>query len=256
MGFFDLKATCAVCEKEIGLNRTRIADKKWICPKCFKEAGFTLTTDTRTLTVDNVHAAIQATIENQKELGVFTPTKKIGSLVEFDDNQKKWLVLSPVLGKRDKSIVYNYSDIIDFELLEDDESIASGGLGRALVGGALFGGAGAIVGGVTGKKKTKGICTSLKIKVTVRDMNNPVVYIPFLNSKTKKDGWIYKSVFKLAHECLSTFQLICDDQKNNVENNNTSTSSADEIRRFKELLDEGIITQEEFEHKKKEILGL
>jgi len=33
-------------------------------------------------------------------------------------------------------------------------------------------------------------------------------------------------------------------------------SSADEIKKFKELLDQGIITQEEFDAKKKQLLGL
>jgi predicted Zn-dependent peptidase len=33
-------------------------------------------------------------------------------------------------------------------------------------------------------------------------------------------------------------------------------SSADELRKFKELLDSGIITQEEFDTKKKQLLGL
>ena len=36
----------------------------------------------------------------------------------------------------------------------------------------------------------------------------------------------------------------------------TSISSADEIRKFKQLLDDGIITQEEFNVKKKQLLGL
>ncbi len=35
-----------------------------------------------------------------------------------------------------------------------------------------------------------------------------------------------------------------------------SVSSADEIKKFKELLDVGAITQEEFEAKKKQPLGL
>lgn len=34
------------------------------------------------------------------------------------------------------------------------------------------------------------------------------------------------------------------------------SSSADELRKFKSLLDDGIITQEEFDAKKKELLGL
>lgn len=38
--------------------------------------------------------------------------------------------------------------------------------------------------------------------------------------------------------------------------NNTATSVADEIRNFKSLLDDGIISQAEFDEKKKELLGL
>ncbi|MCQ4637144.1 SHOCT domain-containing protein [Anaerovorax odorimutans] len=45
-----------------------------------------------------------------------------------------------------------------------------------------------------------------------------------------------------------------------IEETNTvkviQTSSADEIRKYKELMDDGIISQEEFEAKKKELLGL
>ena len=33
-------------------------------------------------------------------------------------------------------------------------------------------------------------------------------------------------------------------------------SNADELRKFKELLDSGVITQEEFDAKKKQLLGL
>ena len=36
----------------------------------------------------------------------------------------------------------------------------------------------------------------------------------------------------------------------------TTSSAADEIRKYKQLADEGIITQEEFEEKKKQLLGL
>ena len=36
----------------------------------------------------------------------------------------------------------------------------------------------------------------------------------------------------------------------------TSTSNADELKKYKELLDDGVITQEEFDAKKKQLLGL
>lgn len=36
----------------------------------------------------------------------------------------------------------------------------------------------------------------------------------------------------------------------------SQTSSADELRQYKELMDQGVITEEEFERKKKQILGI
>ncbi len=36
----------------------------------------------------------------------------------------------------------------------------------------------------------------------------------------------------------------------------TAVSQADELKKFKDLLDNGIITQEEFDQKKKQLLGL
>lgn len=38
--------------------------------------------------------------------------------------------------------------------------------------------------------------------------------------------------------------------------NGTTASNVDEIRKYKELLDDGIIIQDEFEAKKKQLLGL
>ena len=44
--------------------------------------------------------------------------------------------------------------------------------------------------------------------------------------------------------------------KGTVVENVIATSNADELKKFKELLDDGIITQEEFDAKKKQLLGL
>lgn len=256
MGFFDLKAVCASCENEVGLNRFRIANKEWLCPSCYKKLG-TLTKPITKMTMDDVRTSMVIKETNQNELEVFNPTKKIGAFIEFDDNQQKWLVPSGIFRTKKKSTVYNYSDIVDFELLEDGQSISSGGLGRALVGGVLFGGAGAIVGGVTGKKSTKGICNSMKIKITINDMNNPVVYVDLISSATKKDSMIYRTFHNSAQECLSVLQLICDRQSGVTNTTNIiAGSNADEIKKYKNLLDEGILTQDEFDAKKKELLGI
>ena len=41
-----------------------------------------------------------------------------------------------------------------------------------------------------------------------------------------------------------------------IQPTSSAASSADEIMKFKELLDSGVITQEEFNEKKKELLGV
>jgi len=184
----------------------------------------------------------------------FNPTKILGKL-QIDDTNKTWLIDNRNIFNKTISKIYNYSDIVDFELLEDGESIASGGLGRALVGGVLFGGVGAIVGGVTGTKKSKPICTNLKVKITTNNINNPVEYVDFINTSTKKDSIIYKTWFDLAQKCLSTLQLIVNENQEEVKEI-PAGSEADEILKLKKLLDQGIITQEEFDAKKKQLLGL
>lgn len=45
------------------------------------------------------------------------------------------------------------------------------------------------------------------------------------------------------------------EKQNNIQSNIT-TSNADELKKYKELLDGGVITQEEFDAKKKQLLGL
>ncbi|KYG33021.1 SHOCT domain-containing protein [Alkalihalobacillus trypoxylicola] len=257
MGMFSFKAVCATCSNEVPfINRVAIANKEIVCAKCMKLAGLKRE-DIISMTSAQVKSAIGRKSESKNEIANFNPTKKIGSYVEFDTDNEKWLVLSSFLGKRDKSTIYKFEDIIHFELLEDGESIASGGLGRALVGGALFGGVGAVVGGVTGNKTSKGVCTSLKVKVTVDDVHNPTVYINLLNTNTKKNGIVYQQHIKYAEECLSMFQLICDKQKKSAAVNQSGAplSAADEIKKFKSLLDEGIISEEEFNEKKKQLLS-
>ena len=266
MSFFARKAICSVCDNEVGLNRLRIKDKDWICKECLKKSGYKITAPgvlpINKLSAEDFKEMIENNDQRKEELEKFVPTKKIGNKVEFDDVNKKWIVLSKVIGSKKNSVVYNYNNIVSFELIQDGDSIEQGGLGRSLVGGALFGSTGAMVGGITGKKRTKGICTELKIKITMNDINDPVVYIHFLVGETKKDGFLYKQAIKEAHECLSTLQIICDQKQKEGKDLQTEEpaqqsgkSNIEQLKEFKELLDLDIITQEEFDKKKAELLN-
>lgn len=72
-------------------------------------------------------------------------------------------------------------------------------------------------------------------------------------------GKISFNFVKNGEEIYSAInQLIIDRQakKSTKDSANLNTSDADEIKKYKELLDNGVITQEEFDAKKKELLGL
>lgn len=189
----------------------------------------------------------------------FSPTRKIGVYFAIDENARLWTIGKGIIPTFNNSTPYSYDDIIDFELIEDGSSIVKGGVGRAIVGGALFGGVGAIVGGATGKKKAKQTCTNLSIKITVNNMANPVEYIKIIATETPKSGFVYKSSYQVAQEIISLLQLICSQRKVTNEANNMPAqqlSEADELRKYKALMDDGIITEEEFQAKKKQLLGL
>lgn len=72
----------------------------------------------------------------------------------------------------------------------------------------------------------------------------------------------YESMIKDFGKCpkCNSINLIdvTEDDIKVMQNGSTTAaiSPADEIRKFKDLLDEGIITQEEFDEKKKQLLGM
>jgi len=83
--------------------------------------------------------------------------------------------------------------------------------------------------------------------------------IPFETKKIKQRVESVKSIVskRIAEiEQVSKKMIIAQEQEKATQNKTSSINSFDEIRKFKQLLDEGIITQEEFDVKKKELLGL
>ena len=102
----------------------------------------------------------------------------------------------------------DFSDLLNYDLLEDESLVTSGGVGQALIGGALFGGAGAIAGGITSKRSQKKKIESLIIKITTNSFSYPCYMIPLITKPTKIDSKEYKNAFTLAHQILSALDVI------------------------------------------------
>lgn len=193
----------------------------------------------------------------------FGVTKALGNYFWLNENKRTVAVpKTNLLGAVTGFTSFKYEDILDFELIQDGKMIINkGGLGRAAIGGLLFGGSGAIVGTLTGSRKQTETCTELRVKITLNSLENPTVFIDFIKeTSVKKGNILYRQLANAAETVMSLLQVITNEAAFNAptsfQENSAPVSSADEIRKYKGLLDDGIISQEEFEAKKRQLLDL
>lgn len=144
-------------------------------------------------------------------------------------------------------LIIPFDRLMGCDVFQDKQVV--GGIKRAVVGGLLAGGAGAVVGTMTAQSKI----TSMNLIIYQDDLQTPQIPIGLI-----VDGYgDIQRATAFANEVISTFNVII---KQEEAKSSASTSNAlietDQLRKLKDLLDEGIITQEEFEEKKRKILGL
>lgn len=208
--------------------------------------------------------------ENIKKIANFKPTKRIEAnnlsySLLFDDIQKKMVVArNHYLG------IINYNEIINVEIRVDNTIISSRStsktVGRAVAGGLLLGGVGAILGGVTAGNKNRKYVSNVFIKIETINPNKSVFDIEIFNAiamcgtneiKPFTFKWdIYQNCLKKAREIESQIGGIIEKNSQNIDSCITSSNhSTDEILKFHQLLKEGIITQEEFDKEKTKILN-
>ena len=85
----------------------------------------------------------------------------------------------------------------------------------------------------------------------------PHLFINILHdSNVKAGGLIYNVCQDQLQKVLTELQLMENAVKRTTQPVKNTSSNADEIVKYKNLLDQGIITQAEFDAKKKQLLGL
>lgn len=178
-----------------------------------------------------------------------------------------------------ESTQYSFADILQCEIIEDGRTTVkkstSGTIGRALLGGLLAGGVGAIIGGSTSSSKVQEKINRISVRIIVNDPNHPSWEIVYLNSMfgEQKGSYLYNSAMASArnvHAMLSGFIQI-GEQMREVQNqvatqqalqqfsiSDASTqyhTISDELVKLKSLLDSGVIDQEEFALLKNKLLN-
>lgn len=111
--------------------------------------------------------------------------------------------------ERDSNIRFNAYELRKVELYEDNTCAMS--VGRAVIGGALFGTAGAIVGGSSGKNKVE----NLTLVIYTKNLNEPQFTIPLIVSKTLKSSNEYIEAIEFARNVMGALEIVIDKNKEN-----------------------------------------
>lgn len=218
MGLFGKKEkpTCSLCGSKTGLTNAAFTldSGETICTKCVILLAGAFKADQDNLkakSLDELQIMYQEK-NNQEEakqeaanslLETFKPTKALSTILLVDEEHR-------LFSKFEKSptTIYQLDSITGYELVENGTSVTSGGLGRAAVGGILFGGAGAIVGAVTGQKKTASLVNDLKIKLTTDNLDKPVLYFSLIDKPVKSDSAEYRGRIEAADEVLASLDIL------------------------------------------------
>ncbi|NMC98391.1 MAG: SHOCT domain-containing protein [Bacteroidales bacterium] len=175
------------------------------------------------------------------------PTGKIFMCAKWDDNLGVISISNTII---------KYNTIRDVQVFEEVKAVTQtqgkekkkGGITRALVGGVVAGPVGAIVGGMTAK--TENNATSITsqqvtrtLVVTRDDPFNTVLSLPYNAKLEVKLRDILAANTTPAVETTTVEQI-----------ESQPVSIADEIVKLKELLDAGILTDEEFATQKAKLL--
>ena len=199
-------------------------------------------------------------------------TREIGNYLFLMDDFFKVLVL---VGPGHHEII-NYSDIIEVSYEENGSQLYTKSAGRtvggAIVGGFLMGGAGAVVGGLSGASKQNKEIRNMDIKILLRSKSRTSCVLHFkdvdrvLKTKEDADRKLYETYVKNANQAKDVLSVIID----NAKQASTpiaqpiaqpvvapaSSSVADELAKLAKLKADGILTEEEFQAQKSKLLGL
>lgn len=176
---------------------------------------------------------------------------RYGSLY-FDNVDKKIVQLSSFTKLYSAT---SYSDIISYTPVDRGHNEKKKhGLLRAATGGALLGPAGAVIGAVTGGKNF-GYVDELGVNISLK--NGQSISIGFIKETTKQ-GILTDGAYKECNSLCALLDSILAENNNQsaVSNDQTSEDITKQLRKLKSLVDDGILTQDEFDAKKKQILKI
>jgi hypothetical protein len=209
-----------------------------------------------------------------KDLSDFTASQSVvgeDGMNGFAIDEKRGLLC--LLSRQYKEVipcVVPYADVVSVEVTEDGSSVTktsrSSQIGGAVVGGVLLGGVGAVVGGLTGSKKTTQKVKRVDLRVVIDNIGSPTHNVCFLDLDVDRGGIVHKAALDKARHWNGLFDIAINRadkarvQDVNVVRNEKqksikpSGSVADELRKLADLKADGVLTEDEFQAQKQRLL--
>lgn len=232
MGLFS-KTQCDICEDVSG-SIVKLQDGA-CCKNCFEQALFEGIKPKKERTIEEVVQGKEKKQQNQLKFNEFNATKEMKRFC-IDGEKGQWYIKRGPLEKKDTPVVRSVKDINGFDIFEDGECITK----------------------KSSRKKGDKIFM-LEVRVNMKSILDPIVKIPLNDGMVKKDSIMYNIGMKEGHEIISILSHVTSSKEEvkQVVNQvvNQPVSMADEIMKYKQLLDMGAISQEEFDQKKEELLN-
>lgn len=130
------------------------------------------------------------------------------------DKDNRRICLFAANGDVINSRVIPWGTVIGVEVIHDGDSISKvsrgSQIGGAAVGGLLFGGLGAVVGGLTGNSVSSTRIQQLSLRITVNDLDSPLFSVLLLNlpEPKEKTDQTCRSAMLLADEWTAKLRVI------------------------------------------------
>ncbi|MDV0429507.1 DUF4428 domain-containing protein [Lactiplantibacillus sp. DA1] len=280
---------CDVCGKKLKLFKSvNVTDGK-VCYDCMKQIGIDYLKLPMSLTIEdtltisevkdfqtkkqiiNVHQRWEDYKNNKMQNKIAEQRNRIAKQdkyeqlkanIKADKPVKKGKVYLDFAKKQifiDKNLLedyhlYNFSDFTSYKTIENPTTINKNhSLSHSVIGGLVAGPTGAVIGAFAGNKSYDAVS---KMAIILYFKDNNYKQLNYISTATKIDTINYRTEQENMQRFCAHLDKILAYNTTDVSDTLSAPVNTDQLRNLKGLLDDGVITQADFDAKKKQILGL